>query len=208
MASQLNTIEIPGMIFKRIVRKIVFGDSGLIINKPLSFNSNVFIPGEKISAFRFGVQEMNLGKFAFCRQYFIETKDFQNKISRIKLNSYYKLNDEAYYNAWADLVQRFWDFYLVNQLSYYKELFNIHQLFELSGVTFHPDGISWDKDNKLKWNEIVVNSYPTHFVIHHIDDPNQLKCVVFSIHWNAIVLQSLLKDVIKQPVKVRKRSSL
>ncbi|MGZ3810784.1 MAG: hypothetical protein ACXVB0_04610 [Mucilaginibacter sp.] len=207
MASPLNTIEIPGMIQKQIVKKIVFADSGLSVEKPWSFDPRVFIPGESISAFRFGIQEMHLGSVKFCREYFIETRDFQNQVFRIKLNSYFGIKGETYYNAWSGLLQRLWDFYLVNQLSYYTELFNIQQMFEIAGVTFHADGISWDKGNKLKWNEIVVSNFPTHFIIHHINNPNQSKCCVFAVHWNAVIVQSLLKDVIKQPVKIRKSSS-
>jgi hypothetical protein len=201
-----NTIEIPGLIQNRVMKKMVFNDEGLTIEKLLSFDHNVFIPGENIAAFRFGVHDSYVYRFAFGRQYFIETRDFQNKVSRITLNSYFGTKRKTYYKIWAELLQQLWEYYIVNQLSYYKELFTIQQLFELAGVTFHPDGISWDKDNKLKWNEIAVKTSQSHFIIHHIDNPNQSKCIVFAIHWNAVVLQSLLKDVIKQPVKVRKSS--
>jgi hypothetical protein len=200
-------IEIPGLIQNKVIKEIVFAEEGLTIKKFLSFGPSHFISGESISAFRFGVQDFYAFKFAFGRQYFIETKDFQNKISRIKLNSYYGIKDKAYYKIWAELLQHLWEFYLENQLSYYKELLNIRQLFEIAGVTFHADGISWDKENKLKWNEIVVNTCQTHFTIRHINDPARFKVCLFSIHWNAVVLQSLLKDIIKHPVRVHKSSS-
>ncbi len=208
MSHQLNIIEIPELIPKMIIKKIIFTDSGVSINKPLSFAPDVFIPCENISAFRFGIRGAHLLKFAFCRQYFIEIKDYQSKIFRIKLNSYYGINRKTFFKVWAEILEHFWNFYMVNQLNCYTELFNIQQTFELSGVTFHADGISWDNKNKLKWNEIAVSSYQTHFVIHHIENTGQSKCCVFSIHWNAVVLQSLLKDIIKQPIKIRKSSWL
>jgi hypothetical protein len=186
----------------------MFADEGLTIEKPLSFDPNVFIPGASIAAFRFGVQDFYGYKFTFGRQYFVETKDFKNRIFRIKLNSYYGIKRETYYKVWAELLQRLWDFYLADQLSYYTELYNIQQIFELGGVTFHPDGISWDKNSKLLWNEIAVNSYQNYFMIYHINDPKQYKCCVFSIEWNAVILQSLLKDIVKEHNKVHKSSSL
>ncbi|WP_426671755.1 hypothetical protein ACPPVU_11010 [Mucilaginibacter sp. McL0603] len=208
MTLRLNVIEIPALIPKKINRKIVFADSGISIEKPFSIDSKIFIPCENISAFRFGIEGMHFLKMTFCRQYFLEIKDDQNKIFRIKLNSYYGLKREMFFKIWADLLDQFWNNYMLNQLSFYTELFNIQQTFELSGVTFYPDGISWDDDVMLKWSEIAVSSYQTHFVIHHIDDISQSKCCVFSIHWNAVVLQSLLKEIIKQPIKARKSSWL
>ena len=62
--------------------------------------------------------------------------------------------------------------------------------------------------SKLSWNEIAVSSYQTHFVIHHAEDLTLSKCCVFSIHWNAVVLQTLLKEIIKRPVRARKPSWL
>ena len=208
MAPALNVIEIPALIPNRIVKKIVFAESGLSIAKPLSIEGGLFIPCENIAGFRFGIKDMHFFNMTFCRRFFIEVKDYQNKIYRIKLNSYYGLKREAYYRVWAESLDLFWDFYMESQLNFYTELFNIQQTFELSGVTFHTDGISWDEDNKLKWNEIAVSSYQTHFVIHHVEDLSQTKCCVFSIHWNAVVLQTLLKDIIKQPIKARKSSWL
>ncbi|MDB5134442.1 MAG: hypothetical protein JWP37_1045 [Mucilaginibacter sp.] len=208
MNSSSNIIEIPGLIQNRTSKKILFADEGLTIEKPLSFDPTLFIPGENISAFRFGVKDLYGYKFVFGRQYFIETKDFKNKIFRLKLNSYYGIRRKTYYRIWSELLQYLWDFYLVNQLSYYTELYNIQQIFELAGVTFHSDGISWDKNNKLLWNEIAVKSYQTYFMIHHIDNPKKYKCCVFSIDWNAVVLQSLLKDIVKEHKKTTKSSFL
>jgi hypothetical protein len=79
-------------------------------------------------------------------------------------------------------------------------------MFELAGVTFDADGISWDKNNKLFWNEIAIKNYQTYFMIHHIDNPKKHKNCVFSIHWNAVVLQSLLTDIVKVHEKVHKPS--
>ena len=202
-----STIEIPGLIQSRVKRELVFSEEGLTIKKFLSLRPDIFIPGQSISAFRFGIQDFYAFKMVYGRQYFIETKDFQNKISYIKLNSYCGINDKTYYKIWAEVLQHIWEFYLENQLSYYKELLNIKQVFEIAGVTFHADGISWDGENRLRWNEIVVNTCQTHFTIRHINDPAQFKVCLFSIHWNAVVLQSLLKDIIRHPVRVHKSSS-
>ncbi len=208
MASHLNIVDIPSSISKRIKRRVVFSDSGINIERPISLDPDVFISSESISSFRFGIESMHFFGLTFCRQYFIEIKDDHNKIFRIRLNSYYGINREQFFKLWADLLDHFWNMYMINQLNFYKELYDIQQTFELSGVTFYADGIGWEEDVKLKWNEIAIRSYQTHFVIHQVDDLSKSKCCVFSIHWNAVVLQSLLKEIIKQPTKVRKSSWL
>lgn len=206
MNSQLNTVEIPSLIQERVVKKIMFAERGITIETPLNFDPNKFIPVDNISAFRFGVRDLHLFKMTFCTQYFIETRDYHNKIFRVKLNSYYGIKRKVYFKVWADLLEHFWNFYMANQLSFYTELFQMQQLFELSGVTFHADGISWDGCTKLKWNEIELSNYQTHFVIKHVDKPGPTKTCVFAVHWNAAILQYLLKDIVKQPTRIRKPS--
>ena len=208
MAVALNIIEIPALIPNKIVKRIVFAESGLSIERPFRLDAGLFIPCEDISSFRFGTKDMHFFNMPFCRRYFIEVRDYQNKIYRIKLNSYYGRKRETYYKIWAEALENFWNFYMRSQLDFYMELFNLQQTFEISGVTFYPDGISWEDGEKLNWSEVAVSSYQTHFVVHHREDLSRTKCCIFSIHWNAVVLQTLLKDIIKQPIRAPKSSWL
>ncbi|MFB9841520.1 hypothetical protein [Mucilaginibacter ginsenosidivorans] len=204
MTDPQNTITITGLIQERVFKRIVFAHNGLTIEQSLGFGPDRFIAGDSIAAFRFGVRELRGYKFSFGRQYFIEIKNFNCEIYRIKLNSLFGIKRKEYYRTWAELLQNIWDFYLDNQLSYYTELYNIQQTFELAGVTFHNDGISWDKNNYLPWDKIAVKSYQNYFMIHHADNARQYKCCVFSIDWNAVVLQSLLKEITRQYSRSRR----
>jgi len=204
MTDPQNTIVITGLIQERVCKKVVFAHGGLTIEQPLSLAGSRFIASETISAFRFGVRELRGYKFSFGRQYFIEIKDFNCEIHRIKLNSLFGIKRKEYYRTWAELLQNVWDFYLDNQLNYYTELYNIQQTFELAGVTFHTDGISWDKNNHLSWDKIALKSYQNYFMIHHADNARQYKCCVFSIDWNAVVLQSLLKEIVREHSRSRR----
>ena len=203
MTASQNIVEIPGILQERTCKKVVFSGDGIIIGRPLSLNKEIFIPNDEIAAFRFGIKELKGYKFVFGYQYFIEIKNFRCEVYRIKLNSVYGYKRREYYKIWADLLQNFWDFYMNDQLNYYTEMYNIQQMFDLAGVTFLPDGISWDKNNYLPWNKIAIKSYQKYFMVHHADDPKQYKCCVFSYDWNAVVLQSLLKDIITEHARVR-----
>ncbi|HVW13325.1 MAG TPA: hypothetical protein VHB54_05880 [Mucilaginibacter sp.] len=207
MTNPENTVAIPGLLQNKILKKVVFTPGGLTIKRPMSFGRGIFIRDENIAAFRFGIKQLYCAGFEFGSQYFIEVRDFKNEIFRIQLNSYFGIRKKIYYHVWADLLQTFWDHYIDHQLNYYIELYNMQMSFELAGVTFYPDGISFDKSNKLRWNEIAIKSYQNYFMIHHNKDSRIYKCCLFSIEWNAVILQSLLKEIIKEYDKVSKSSS-
>ena len=163
----------------------------------MSFDPSVLLPSENICAFRYGVSLTRGYVFVIGRQYFIEIKDLQNKIFKIKLKSLYGIKRETYYKKWSDIFNQLWRNYFSDVLNYYTELYNIHQIFELAGVKFLSEGISWDNKNKLLWEEIALSNYRTYFMIHHIQNPNQNKSISFSTDWNAFILQSLLRASLK-----------
>ena len=199
-----RVIEIKELLRDKTRNRVVFSDDGLTIEKKYGFGKSTFIASADIAAFRFGVRELKGFKYSFGRQYFIELKDFKYNLYRIKFNSLYGIKNKAYYRVWADLLQDIWDYYLSNQLNYYSEMFNIQQVFDLAGVNIYPDGISWNKQQKISWDKVELKSYQSYFMIHHSDDPDQFKCCIFSIDWNAVVLQSLLKDIIREHAKVKR----
>lgn len=88
-------------------------------------------------------------------------------------------------------------------LNYYVDLYNIQQAFELAGVRFDADGISWDKKNKLLYHEITLKNYRTYFMIHHVNDIDHRKSCSFANDWNACILQYLLKGIINQQKKIQ-----
>lgn len=206
MTDPQNIITIPGAIQNAIIDKVIFSPEGLTICRPFSFARRMFIPGNSIAAFRFGLVPLKFSRFSIGHQYFIEIRNFKHEIYRIKLNTYNSSNRRQYYGIWAGLLQNLWDHYLSNQLSYYTELYNIRQFFELAGVTFHTDGITWDNNQSIPWNKIAVKSYQNYFIIYHTDNPALCKYSLFSLQWNAVILQSLLKDVIEVNKRVPKSS--
>ncbi|HEX3385116.1 MAG TPA: hypothetical protein VHS53_08015, partial [Mucilaginibacter sp.] len=179
MTHSQNIIEIPGMIQARTCKSVIFSGDGLTIEQPFKVNQKVFLKDSDISAFRFGIKELRIFNLSLGREYYIEIKDFKCSITRIKLYSLYGARRKEYYKIWADLLQNLWDFYFNSQLSYYTELYNIQQCFELSGITFHADGISWLKEDKLPWDKIEIKSYQNYFLIHHADNSHQCKYCVF-----------------------------
>jgi hypothetical protein len=190
-----DIVEIPGFLQNEIVKTYIFSSEGINVE---SVGPAVFIPAEHITAFRYRTVWLRGYSFAFGRQYILETKDFNDKVFQIKFTSIYGIRRKTYYGAWCDIFEHLWKHYFSNTLCYYTDLYSIRQMFELAGVNFDTDGISWDKKNKLLWKEIALKNYRSYFMIHNINNPLQHKSCSFANDWNAFILQCLLKAIIKE----------
>ena len=202
MDTEAVIIEIPELLKDKTGKKVIFTMKGLTIEKPFSLSPAVFIPAENICSFRYGINWIRGYSFVFGRQYLVQIQDFQNKVYSIKLNSYYRIRSEAYHKALTDIFSQLWHNYFVHNFNYYIDLYKINQEFELGGVKFRPSGISWD-GGSLFWNEIALSNYNTYFMIHHRDNPKKNKSCNFKNDWNAFVLQSVLKEIVKEQSSYR-----
>jgi hypothetical protein len=190
-----DVVEIPGFLTRSIVKKFIFGAEGVTIeNAGIPF----FLPAEKISAFRYGVKWTTGYKFVFGRQYFIELKDFQNKVYKIRLSSIYGIRRNTYYDVWSEIFKQLWNHYFVNMLHYYTDLYNIGQPFELAGINVDAKGISWDRKHQLDWKDVGISNYRTYFMLYNAGNPREYKSCSFDNDWNARILQVLLKAILKK----------
>ncbi|MDF2430755.1 MAG: hypothetical protein JWP44_386 [Mucilaginibacter sp.] len=197
MEESITVIEIPGLIQNQIVKKITFRNEGLTIQKLQSFDPELNVPAENITGFRFGVNSINGYMFTFGRQYLIQVQDVQNKITAIKLNSFYGVRRKAYSEIWSAIIYQLWNNYFVYSYNYYYDLYTIKQEFDLTGIKFHLFGISWEGVS-MYWDEIALSNYRTYFMIHHKKDLKKTKSCSFQNDWNALILQSLLKRIIQE----------
>jgi hypothetical protein len=198
MNNNADQIEIPGLLNNKTSRIITFKTEGLTIEKPLSFMPSDFIPAESITGFRYGISWINGYAFTIGRQYFIEIQNDQQKVTHIKLGSYYSIRKKLYNQIWSDIIQQLWLNYFVHVFNYYYDLYKIHQTFELCGIEFHFDGIGWDFQNILQWDEIAISSYYTYFMIYNSNNKRQKKSRSFANDWNAVILQALLKEIVEE----------
>lgn len=192
-----DAIEIPFLLQNKTIKKITIDINGVLIEKARSFDLPVFIPAEKIGALRYGVNWIKGYRFIVGRHYFIEIKDIEDKIFKIKLKSYYGLKREAYFELWNEIMNRLWQNYFLGMLNSYIALYEAKQPFELTGVRFLFEGISWDKNKVILWKDIGLSNYATYFMIHHKENPKEHTSRDFAKDWNALVLQRLLKEIVK-----------
>ncbi|MDB5007630.1 MAG: hypothetical protein JWQ84_906 [Mucilaginibacter sp.] len=197
MEDSINVIEIPGLIHNQIIKKITFKSEGLAIEKLRSFDPELNILAENITGFRFGVNPINGYMLTFGWQYLIQIQDAQNKITSIKLNSFYRLRSKVYSKIWAAIIYQLWNNYFIYSYNYYYDLYTIKQEFDLTGIKFHPFGISWE-GGSMFWDEIALSNYQTYFMIYHKKELKKTKRCSFKNDWNALILQSLLKRIIQE----------
>jgi hypothetical protein len=195
MNEQNHVLEIPHLLSNRIGKRLIFETEGLTIEKPFSFDPTVFIPAENMAALRMGVKWIRGMRFVLGRRYVIEIKHTNDSITKLNLHSYYGLRVQNYEEAWSDTISHLYSFYFSGQLNMYMELFQLGQSFDLLGVTFHANGISWGQNGILPWNQITTSNYRTYFVIHHKQNARINKSFNFLNDWNAHILQAMLKYV-------------
>ncbi len=202
MNDQNQILEVPALFTNRISKRLIFETEGITIEKPFSFDSSTYIPAENLAAIRLGVKWIRGLWFVFGRQFIIELKLTDNTVTQLYMNSYYGLRVQTYEEAWNDTIRHLYGFYFSGQLNMYMELINIKQPFELLGVTFHPEGISWGKNSILPWNQIATSNYRSYFVVHHKQNVRLNKSFNFLNDWNAYLLQAMLKYVVEEHVKM------
>ena len=188
-------VEIPSFFRNKAVKRLIFNKQGLKIEKLNSFDPAVFIAAENIVAFRFGAPAVRGYAFAIGRRYFIEVKDSGDNIHKIQFKSYYGVRRETYTKVWSEIITQLWNYYFSEICSKKFQLYKKLQVFDFAGVSFLFDGIRWDTKNKLLWNEIALSNYKTYFTVHHVQNSKQHKSFNFDNHWNAVVLQYLLKKI-------------
>jgi len=205
MEEQNQILEIPGLFSNKIRRRIIFETEGITIEKPFSFDSSTFVAAENIAAIRLGVRWIRGLWWVVGRQYIIELKLNNGNITKLNLNSYYNLRVQAYEEAWTDTINHLYTFYFSEQLNMYLELLHMRQPFEILGVTFHNEGISWGKNGIVPWRQIALSNYRTYFVVHHKQNIRLNKSFNFLNDWNAYILQAIMKYVIEEHKKLLSR---
>ncbi len=191
-------IEVPGLITDNTARKLVFEVEGLTIEKPRGFFKPNFVAAQNMAGFRYGLTWIRGTHFIFGRQYFIELQNDQHKITRIKLSSFYGIRKETYSQLWSDIIQQLWQSYFVNTYNYYYDLYKVSQTFELCGIRFDTEGIALDQKNILAWHQIAISSYYHYFMIYNKQNKKQCKSRSFANDWNAVILQILIKEIVKE----------
>jgi hypothetical protein len=191
-------INIPGLLNDAATQQLVFEADGLTIEKRHSFRKNNHVMAHNMVGFRYGITWIRGTHFAFGRQYFVELQSDEGKTTRIKLNSFYGIRKEIYGKLWNDIIQQLWQSYFVNTYNYYYDLYKIHQTFELCGIRFYNDGIGWDQRNILFFDQIAISSYYHYFMIYNKLNKKQCKSRNFANDWNAVILQVLIKEIVKE----------
>ncbi|WP_448699438.1 hypothetical protein ACFGVR_20760 [Mucilaginibacter sp. AW1-3] len=202
---QNQILEVPGLFSNKISKRLIFETEGLTIEKPFSFDSSLFIPAENLSAIRLGEKRMRWFSFLSGKHFIIDLLHPDDSSTRIKLSSYYGMRLQTYEEAWTDTINHLYTFYFSSQLDLYLELLHMRQSFEILGVTFHEDGISWGNNGILPWRQIALSNYRSYFVVHHKQNVRLNKSFNFLHDWNAYILQAIMKYVIEEHKKMLSR---
>lgn len=191
------TVEIPKLFSKELYRKILIGKEGVTIETAQN-ESPIFIAADELIAFRYGMKGINGYAFTIGRHYFIEIKTIQQKSIVIKFNSYYRFRRRIYWKTWVNIVDELWNYHFVNHYLNHHDKYKNGEYFEFNGISFQGDGISWDNKNILLFTQIGLGNYVNYFMVYNKQNKSQQKSYNFMHDWNALVLQELLKVIVKE----------
>ncbi len=197
MSQQSHIIEIPGLFSNKISRRLIFEVDGITIEKPFGFDAIEYIPAENFAAIRMGIRWPKMMRLVNGRRFIIELKLYNGNIVRIKLDSICNLRAQSYDEIWTQAVKYFYNYYFSSQLNLYIELFHLKQTFNISNIRFMPEGICMDDDDLIYWNDLSMNSYQSHFTVHHRKNVYISKSFSFLNVWNAHILQAMIKYAVE-----------
>ncbi|EHQ30563.1 hypothetical protein [Mucilaginibacter paludis] len=200
-----HIIEIPELLSNRICKRLILKFDGLVIEKPFIFDERQFIAVEDMVAFRLGIKWIRGIYFVLGRQFIVELKHQNGAITTIKLTSVYNIRNQKYDEIWSAIIDHVYCKYFSSHLQLYVELYEMGQTFNLSELTFNPDGITWDKNKNLHYNQISISCYRTYFVIHNKNNPKQNKSLSFLNDWNAYLVQALVRYIVEDRRKILSR---
>lgn len=197
-----SAIDIPG--FWGRARRLHFQSEGFTIERLKSLDTAVFLAADDIAAFRFETRWLKRYKVTIGRQYSVDIQRFCGSVISLKIKSIYGIKKDQYERIWNDILQLLWHHYFINLLNYYRELKNMGQYFELAGVQFHSYGIAWENQVSMFWHEIAMASYNTYFMIYRTGYNKHRKSCAYATDWNAVVLQTLLQEIIEEEKELKK----
>jgi hypothetical protein len=190
-------VEIPKLLRNELHSKILISDDGFTIESPKN-ESPVFIHANDLIAFRYGIKAIKGYMFIIGRHYFIEVKTAKGRNIVIKFNRYYWFRKRVYLNAWVDIVNKLWDYHFVNHYLNHYDRYKNNESFELCGMNFQKDSIGWDNKYTLPYVEIGLSNYVNYFMVYNKQNKSQQKSYNYKHDWNALVLQSVLKTILKE----------
>lgn len=122
----------------------------------------------------------------------IDIKTRDSGVLKIGFVSYFR-NNNAYIEAFNQIVDWMWEHYLAGIVDTYLQRFSASQSLEVGGVRLTHQGIHIpDKNQDIAWAGVAVKEYESYFGLYDRENPGVNKTILFD-EWESEILLGLVE---------------
>ena len=131
--------------------------------------------------------------------YLIEIKNEKGKLIKIRFYSAFAINKQLLNEKYLKIINALFDYYYADLVRNYLRLFKNSLEFDLQGIIFIKEGVYLRKNSDLiEWSNLRTKNYWSYFTLFHKANPNNYKAYQYLEDWNAIVLYSVVSQILKE----------
>ncbi|VXC35887.1 conserved hypothetical protein [Flavobacterium sp. 9AF] len=171
----------------------------------IEFDDNDWVNGtntkfeiEEIDSFRYGIKWLHGYAFTFGRIYFIEIKNKEGKIVKLKLKSVYRIRKKQLFEKYASIINQLLDLYFIPIAEKYIQLYNKNEEFYLLSIKIKQEGIELKNEKVILWNDLETRNYFTKYSLSSKKDSNCYCLFEYAENWNVAVLFSVIEEIKKK----------
>lgn len=153
---------------------------------------------EEIDAMRYGVKWIRGYQFYIGRIYYIEIRNREHKVIRMRLKSLYGIRRIALGNKYVQIINALYEHYFNDISQDYINQFTEGESFTILDVTFNKEGIVLRTGTALiSWMDVGDKTYSTYYALFSESDPNRYRAFKYIHDWNTGILYSVAKHILK-----------
>jgi hypothetical protein len=162
----------------------------------VEFNRKKFKKSE-IKDIRYGIKPINGYRFRIGRIYYVDIRNSEGEIIKIRLRSLYRINRISLWNKYKIILESLFDNHINDISLHYISKFNEGLSFNLLGNTISREGILFQNDNDIiPWMDLGTKNYATYFSLFSLSNGNHYKTFQYLTDWNTVVLFSVTRHIL------------
>lgn len=184
-------------LFDNRKRQLII-DKNFIKFENSDFKSHLFttILKEDLVGFRYGFEMIKGLEFNIGREYKIFLKIKDNKELKINFKLFYARKLQEKHQLYNDIVNCIWNYYGVDLVENYLEKYQQNVSFSICGVEITSNQIRFGK-KYIDFVDLEIKEFFHYFTIQSKKDAYNNKMLYFLKDENAVILFSVLKQIIK-----------
>jgi hypothetical protein len=165
-------------------------------NKDHIDNLFTIINKEDIAGLRYGIHFIKGYRFYIGREYQIFIRTQSNKELKIYFKLFYRRKLNEKHQLYCDIIDELWDKFVDDIVDDYYQKFENKEVFSIANIEILEDRIKFDK-KEILFEDLELKKYHHHFMIFSKEDNYKNKMLYYLKDKDAVILFSVLNNIIK-----------